>query len=106
MPRLTGNRSQCPTCGEYFNGVQPFDKHRVGEYAKAGQPTTRRCLTVAEMEARGWTRNAKGFWTTETRAQRASRRRADGFPAPRSTPAMQLHCPTPSAPEFARADTP
>ena len=63
MPRLTGNRCQCPTCGEFFNGTQPFDKHRVGQYAQPGERhNTRRCLTVPEMEAAGFQRNAAGFW--------------------------------------------
>ena len=99
-PKLTGNRCQCTACGEYFNGLQPFDKHRVGEYAKAGQRNTRRCLAVAEMEARGWMRNAAGFWTTEATAQRAARHRADGFPAPRAPNPMQHHCPARALPEM------
>lgn len=97
--KLTGNRCQCPTCGEYFNGVQPFDKHRVGHYANGGQRNTRRCLAVAEMEARGWTRNAAGFWTTEARAQRAARHRADGVLGPRSIDPMQPPCHTHAMPE-------
>ena len=96
--RLTGNRCQCPTCGEYFNGVQPFDRHRVGHYANSGQRNTRRCLAVAEMEARGWTRNGAGFWTTEARAQRAARHRADGFLGPHSIDPLQHHCPAPALP--------
>ncbi|MGH7744819.1 MAG: hypothetical protein ACREQ5_08395 [Candidatus Dormibacteria bacterium] len=42
-PKLTGNRCQCPTCGEFFNGLQPFDKHRTGNYAMPDKPNTRRC---------------------------------------------------------------
>lgn len=83
MPRLTGNRCQCPTCGEYFNGVQPFDRHRVGEYAKAGQPNTRRCLTVAELDAAGFIRNAAGFWC-ERATKPHIRPRAPAFPARRT----------------------
>ena len=105
MPRLTGNRSQCPTCGEYFNGVQPFDKHRIGEYAKAGQPNTRRCLTVAELETCGWVRNAAGFWC-ERATKPHTRPRAPVFPAPRAPSAMQHHCPAPRAPESAQASAP
>lgn len=101
--KLTGNRCQCAKCGEYFNGLQPFDKHRVGEYAKAGQRNTRRCLAVAEMKARGWTRNVAGFWTTEARAQRAARHRAYGFPAPRAPDPMQHHCPARALPEMGHA---
>jgi hypothetical protein len=79
--RLTGNRCQCPTCAEYFNGVQPFDKHRVGDFGK-----DRRCLTVAEMKARGWTRNAAGFWR-ERAKEPTLRPRAHGFAAHRAAPA-------------------
>jgi hypothetical protein len=93
MPRLTGNRCQCPKCGEYFNGVQPFDRHRVGTYAKAGQPNTRRCLTVAELDAAGSIRNAAGFWC-ERATKPHARPRASVFPAPRAPSAMQHPCPT------------
>jgi hypothetical protein len=82
MPRLTGNRCQCPTCGGYFNGVQPFDKHRIGRYAKPGEwHGNRRCLAVAEMEARGFIRNAAGFWCDRASAEHAMRPRAHGFAA-------------------------
>lgn len=94
MRRLTGNRCQCPTCGAYFNGLAGFDAHRIGPF-----DGTRRCLTVAEMEARGWVRNDAGFWVTDSHAQRATRPPAGGFPASRATPAMQPHCPTVRASE-------
>jgi|GEM_PF-1646855 len=99
MPRLTGNRCQCPTCGEYFNGVQPFDKHRTGDYAKPGQPNTRRCLTVAELEAAEFIRNAAGFWCDRADAKYATRPRAHEFPAPRTYGAMVQPTPAPDAPE-------
>ena len=81
MPRLSGNRCQCPTCDEFFNGTQPFDKHRVGEYDKA-----RRCMSVAEMEASGFVRNVAGFWC-ERAKEPQSRPRAPVFPAHRTPPA-------------------
>jgi len=100
MPRLTGNRCQCPTCGEYFNGVQPFDKHRTGEYAKPGEcQGNRRCLAAPEMEARGFIRNAAGFWCDRAAAQHAMRPRAPEFPARRAPSAMVQHAPAPRAPE-------
>ncbi|MGH8147569.1 MAG: hypothetical protein ACREPY_14705 [Rhodanobacteraceae bacterium] len=105
-PKLTGNRCQCPTCGEYFNGVQGFDKHRTGDYAKPGNPNTRRCLTVAQMRAEGFERNAAGFWTTETRAQRITRHRATGVQGPRAPSARQHYCPAPKAPEIRASATP
>lgn len=103
MPRLTGNRCQFTACGEYFNGVQPFDRHRVGDFAKGGQPSTRRCLSVAELDAAESIRNAAGFWCERTDAEHAIRPRAPAFPAPRAASAMQHPCPTPSAPESAQA---
>jgi hypothetical protein len=104
MPKLTGNRSQCPTCGDYFNGLDAFDRHRVGNYAKPGQPNTRRCLAVAEMEAAGFIRNAAGFWMTDSRKQRAARQSAAGVEAPRTHAARVQPTPAPDAPKM-RAGT-
>lgn len=56
--KLTGQRNQCPTCGEYFTRNSVFDKHRTGTFA----PPARRCLTVPEMEAAGMFLGADGFW--------------------------------------------
>lgn len=78
-PKLTGHRCQCTACGEYFNGEQPFNRHRVGSHGN-----DRRCLDVQAMEAAGFVRNAAGFWTSEARAQRAARQRAASIPAPRA----------------------
>lgn len=58
---LRGNRCQCPTCGEYFSRVRAFDRHRTGPIGIG-----RRCLTGAEMIARGWQRNATGCWVIAT----------------------------------------
>lgn len=62
-PTLTGNRCQCAACGEYFGALDTFDRHRVGDLAK----DRRRCLTEAEMVARGWSRNGRGFWLRHRR---------------------------------------
>lgn len=65
---LTGQRCECTGCGELFNRVSTFDKHRVGNLAKPGDwAGTRRCLTVDEMAGKGWRLNDKGFWITEAR---------------------------------------
>ena len=61
--KLSGDRCQCSTCGEYFNSTHAFDRHRTGAY----EPLERRCLTATEMEARGMSRNVQGFWITEKR---------------------------------------
>ena len=66
-PKLTGCRCQCPACGDYFGSVVVFDRHRVGNFGRPGEiVNTRRCLAPAEMEARGWVRNQRGFWIRRT----------------------------------------
>jgi hypothetical protein len=60
--RLTGQRSLCRTCGEYFNSTAAFDKHRIGEHGKS-----RRCMTLAEMTAKGMAKATSGFWVTALR---------------------------------------
>jgi len=62
MTPLKGCRCECPTCLERFGSVRAFDRHRIGEYRAPGALTdTRRCLTLAQMLAAGWHRNARGF---------------------------------------------
>lgn len=55
---LTGDRNQCPGCGQFFNSTLAFDKHRTGAHQGGG----RRCLTPVEMAARGMDVNARGYW--------------------------------------------
>lgn len=91
QPQLTGRRCQCCGCGEYFNGERGFDRHRVGVHG-----VNRRCLSVAEMIAICWYRNAAGFWavTRLDSAGRARIRPAQGAPAPipfTDTHASSLH---------------
>lgn len=81
QPKLTGRRCQCCGCGEYFNGERGFDRHRVGVHG-----VNRRCLSNAEMTARGWYLNAAGFWAI-TRLDSAGRARIR--PAP-TCPALLL----------------
>jgi hypothetical protein len=72
--RLTGSRCACKACGHLFNSVRAFEAHRTGTY----RPLARRCLTEGEMRAGGMSLNRAGFWITETRSERATRRgRAD-----------------------------
>jgi hypothetical protein len=68
-PVLRGNRCQCTGCGDLFNSTSTFDRHRTGRYDVIG---ARRCLTSEELTARGWSRNAAGFWI-----ERPMRRRLD-----------------------------
>lgn len=54
--KLRGDHCQCGACGHYFNSTYAFDKHRTGDW------TTRRCLTAAEMQAKGMVISATGWW--------------------------------------------
>jgi hypothetical protein len=57
---------QCNACGELFNSVTGFDWHRVGDYeTKNNRQGVVRCLTPAEMAAKGWSLNKRGMWITE-----------------------------------------
>lgn len=58
--KLTGQRNQCPSCGEYFKSNAAFSKHLTGPVAT----TERRCMTEAEMLNKGMSKNSKGFWVT------------------------------------------
>jgi hypothetical protein len=58
--KLSGDRNQCPGCGEYFNSTFAFDRHRVGEFG-----VNRRCLNRAEMLDKGMDSNPAGFWVSE-----------------------------------------
>ena len=70
-------RSQCGACGLTCSSVAAFDAHRTGSYGEpiykpsstgksrkviGHTPPTRRCMTVAEIQALGMTQNAKGWW--------------------------------------------
>lgn len=55
--KLRGDRNQCQGCGEYFNSTSAFDKHRVGDFG-----VDRRCITNAEMQAKGMVKTDSGFW--------------------------------------------
>jgi len=58
--KLSGQRCQCATCGEYFNSTYAFDLHRAGDYG-----VNRRCLTVEGMQSRGMALNATGWWVSQ-----------------------------------------
>ena len=81
-PKLTGGRCQCAGCGDYFGSERAFDRHRVGDYAEAGQRQgARRCLTYAEMMEAGWHRSARGYLL-----QPDPRRAGAGIAGARATP--------------------
>jgi hypothetical protein len=61
----------CATCGEDFGSVDLFDRHRCGEYGPGDYKGDlenwtpeqgRRCLTIAEMQAKGWCLGKRGRW--------------------------------------------
>ena len=98
---LTGHRNQCTDCDEYFNHEYGFDRHRIGKH----RGSQRRCLSVAEMVKKGFSKNAKGFWITEpqTAARVASARQghlrtrpAEGqgdLSSPLEIPGKYFRCP-------------
>jgi len=55
---LRGNHCQCDKCGEYFNSVAAFDKHRIGEHG-----VDRRCRTTEEM-LKDKMALSNGWWVT------------------------------------------
>lgn len=59
---LVGNQCQCAECGEFFNRVSTFDKHRKGSYEER-----RYCLSVQQMLEKGWSLNSAGLWVTAKR---------------------------------------
>lgn len=81
-PRLTGGRCQCEACGECFGSERAFDRHRAGRYAEPGEwQGTRHCLPIADLLAKGWSRDARGFLLTPD-----PRRAGVGISRPRMTP--------------------
>lgn len=72
--KLTGNRCRCTACGDYFNSTSTFDRHRAGSFAPPGVwHHQRRCLTSAELVAKGWRRNVRGFWIERPREAATAR---------------------------------
>lgn len=60
--KLGSSRCECPTCGECFNSVYAFDRHRVPIFG--GRPTDRVCLTPRQMRNYGMVENAAGYWVS------------------------------------------
>ena len=67
--RLSGNRCQCTSCGEFFNSVSAFDRHRSGDCLDSGR---RSCLSAVALIALGWSRNSAGFWIERAMARGAA----------------------------------
>lgn len=63
-PAPHGKQEHCvaPGCHQTFSGTTAGDMHRVGKHHVSTGPDRRRCMTEAEMLARGMTRNSFGIW--------------------------------------------
>lgn len=62
----------CLECHETFTRTKAGDKHRTGRHGVTEGPDRRRCLTPAELAAKGMTQNSKGYWTTGETLKNAS----------------------------------
>jgi hypothetical protein len=71
--------SVCCACGQDFNSVGLFDRHRVGRHAYSfaeglnmdpPREDGRRCLDIAEMAGAGWRLNGRGRWIDPARDPR------------------------------------
>jgi len=54
----------CRVCHQTFSGTSTGDTHRVGDHGTLLLPLGRRCLTPAEMDARGMVLNRNKIWTS------------------------------------------
>lgn len=52
----------CPVCHETFTGTRAGDTHRTGRHGVTEGPDRRRCLTPAEMSAKGMRITKEGHW--------------------------------------------
>lgn len=68
---LSGDRNQCPGCGEFFNSTHSFEAHRTGTH----EGNRRRCLNAAEMSRKGMAHNVAGYWVAKPRTDKDAPRR-------------------------------
>lgn len=65
--RFARPQNGCVSCGLDFGSLSAFEKHRVGKHEhvfSAEHPDGRRCLTVAELEAKDFRTDIHGRWRT------------------------------------------
>jgi hypothetical protein len=67
-PVLRGDRNECPVCLLPFNSTAAFSKRKTGQIG-----VDRRCMTTAEMLAKGMLTNASGYCDAVRRAGGRSR---------------------------------
>jgi hypothetical protein len=76
----------CRACGRTFGNLKSFATHRTGSFGEpiyqrsstgksrrviGHTPQTRRCMSLAEIQALGMTQNAKGWWSLPKQAASA-----------------------------------
>lgn len=76
LHRLTGSRCFFRGCGEYFNSVRSFDRHRAW-----ASPVAQRCLTHEELVGKGMSVNSSGFWITKPRRKHRVKAATSRIPA-------------------------
>jgi hypothetical protein len=66
------NRNQCSGCGELFNSIAAFDKHRHGRFGIPNKEhegeyldAVRKCYSTDEMTAKGMIKTNDGFWASK-----------------------------------------
>lgn len=69
MGKNQGGKCRCGGCGALFSALRAFDMHRTGKYEyfddrRAFHPSTRRCLSVDEMRAKGMRQTSQNAWNT------------------------------------------
>jgi hypothetical protein len=57
MPNNGTRIQHCPVCHIDLGGTSIGDAHRVGPF-----PDGRRCLSVEEMDEKGWHQDERGVW--------------------------------------------
>lgn len=58
--KVSHTRCQCAECGEYFNSVAAFDKHRI--HKVDNKPVYPYFLSVEGMGLSGMIKNDSGYW--------------------------------------------
>ena len=61
LPRHSRRACQCAACDLVFGGLTVFDAHRVGSPGVSLGPNRRRCLTEAELLAKGQRPGPRGW---------------------------------------------
>ncbi len=60
LPKLTGQRCLCRACGLVFTTTRNFDAHRTGTHDVHAPGYGRRCRSLAELQAFGYSVGTDG----------------------------------------------